>query len=408
MKLLLGFIDFFCLLAFPISIIWFFVLLIMKKNIKKPVVVFLSSLVIFIVSMFIYSQNYYQADTAKKESAESKKAEVAKITDDELPSHESVINQEKEEREDFLKSNKNKEVEQAETTTSKTDDEKEKNTKTPITQSETEITEIEKMEKSILSDELCFNYDEENYIKISYYLNENSLKPKINVNIKFSSKFEKECLEFWNVSCSMLYNVSDEVFITTNLGKEYFFTLFTNGEIERNTLIAKFSESETENMTEYKTQLKNFLIKNNFTILEGYKEKNISQIINADYEKNLIDFKDGCREFEYDDLFFGDYDIEGRKVKINLMVLSLAQDNTDPYSPVKCLRCGAERKTDSGISTYVGGELYLYDNRSNPNITEFKEGDKLTVYGEIVNYNYNTWDGYNNFGIKAKIIEKTK
>lgn len=114
-----------------------------------------------------------------------------------------------------------------------------------------------------------------------------------------------------------------------------------------------------------------------------------------------------CSEYTYDELFFGKKDLEGEKIKINLMVLSFSQDNTDPYRPIKCLQCGAERKTESGGSTYVGGDFYVYDDREDPNITEFNEGDKLTVYGEIVNYNYNTWDGYNNFGIKAKIIEKT-
>jgi len=136
----------------------------------------------------------------------------------------------------------------------------------------------------------------------------------------------------------------------------------------------------------------------------------------VDYSKlSEKDYKANCKEMWYDDIFFGKTDISGTYVKLNLfieesdMFKTIPDDSTINFIKKYNLnreffKCGVKRKSED---SYAGvGQVNLYfSNNNSCDKSKYKESDHIIIYGQIVNYGLNTWNGYNICGIIPQYIE---
>lgn len=129
------------------------------------------------------------------------------------------------------------------------------------------------------------------------------------------------------------------------------------------------------------------------------------------------EYKELCEELWYNDIFFSEENLKGKNIKIFVYVeeqkffkTESIYDNTvsdfiNEYSLKRdLLACGVRRKDED---SYVGGQINLYfsdDFDIDP--MECSTGEYYIVYGEIVDYSRNTWDGYNICGVIPHYMEK--
>lgn len=129
------------------------------------------------------------------------------------------------------------------------------------------------------------------------------------------------------------------------------------------------------------------------------------------------EYKELCEELWYKDIFFSEENLKGKNIKILVYVEeqkffkaesiydSTTSDFINKYSLKRdLLACGVRRKDED---SYVGGQINLYfsdDFDIDP--MECSTGEQYIVYGEIVDYSRNTWDGYNICGVIPRYMEK--
>lgn len=129
------------------------------------------------------------------------------------------------------------------------------------------------------------------------------------------------------------------------------------------------------------------------------------------------EYKAKCEELFYDDVFFGDEDLEGKLVKLNLFLSekyyftseNMYSDNyKQQYEKYAMKRdffeCSVLRKD---TTSYVGkGKIKMwFTKKLDLDANDYKTGQKITVYAEIVSWSNNTWDGYNKVTIIPKYID---
>ena len=153
---------------------------------------------------------------------------------------------------------------------------------------------------------------------------------------------------------------------------------------------------------------------------ETKKEVNAKQEVTTALQKELTEqeYKAACKELFYDDVFFGKEDLEGKYVKLNVFLTkkyyftiddtykSVYQKHNKKYNLNRDFYdCSVLRKEEN---SYAGkGKIYMWfsDNYTlNPN--DFKVGDKITVYAEVVSWSDSSIDGFNELIIIPKYIEK--
>lgn len=128
-------------------------------------------------------------------------------------------------------------------------------------------------------------------------------------------------------------------------------------------------------------------------------------------------YKEKCTTLWYDDIFFSETDLEGSYVKIDIFVeeFQYYDEETVMYNSIiseflstynlerTFYLCGVKRENED---SYVGSQISVYFSNNNEITSEnFNEGDKITIYGKVINYSTNTWDGYNTCGILAEYID---
>ena len=128
------------------------------------------------------------------------------------------------------------------------------------------------------------------------------------------------------------------------------------------------------------------------------------------------EYKEYCKELWYDDIFFSDESLKDNSVKLHLYIEErkffkyesiyngMVGDFVNQYNIQReFLTCGVLRRdTDS----YVGGQISMYfSDDGNYKASDFETGKKIIIYGDIVDYSTNTWDGYNTCGIIPRYIE---
>lgn len=132
------------------------------------------------------------------------------------------------------------------------------------------------------------------------------------------------------------------------------------------------------------------------------------------------DYKSQCKEMYYDDVFFGDNLSKGDFVKLHLMVsenyyfkidslysnsFSEIMDKWELHRDFK--KCSVLRKEEN---IYAGvGKIDLYFSNKYECIPDnYDLGDKITIYGEVISFYKDDWDGFNDVIIIPKYIENNK
>lgn len=142
-------------------------------------------------------------------------------------------------------------------------------------------------------------------------------------------------------------------------------------------------------------------------------ENQIKQI-----EMSEDEYKNACNELWYDDIFFSEDDLTGTYVKLDLFIEesyyftiddmyynTVTSDFINQYDLKRTFfKCGIKRED---TNSYVGsGQITLYfPNTCGYSADDFQLGEHLILYGEIISYSTNTWDGYNSCSIIPKYIE---
>lgn len=129
-------------------------------------------------------------------------------------------------------------------------------------------------------------------------------------------------------------------------------------------------------------------------------------------------YKSLCDEVYYDDVFFGEGDLEGKYVKIHLFLAEKYYFTADDmhsevfrlYDDKYNMRRDFFKASvlREGENSYVGvGKVNLWfsdDIEIDPN--SYKTGEHIIVYAEVISWSNNTTSGYNSVTIIPKYIEE--
>lgn len=167
---------------------------------------------------------------------------------------------------------------------------------------------------------------------------------------------------------------------------------------------------------------------------ENQQETNTESAIETNLEENPIDegntevetetvaelteeeYKAMCQELFYDEVFFGEDNLEGKYVKLHLFLSEKYYFTADAiYSDshvqfvnkynlkrdfFKC--CVLHEDANS----YVGRQIeMMFSDDYNLCPNNYETGQKLVVYAEVVSWSDNTWDGYNSVIVIPRYIE---
>lgn len=127
-------------------------------------------------------------------------------------------------------------------------------------------------------------------------------------------------------------------------------------------------------------------------------------------------YKSKCQEYFYDDIFFGDADLKGSYVKLDLMLSQKAYFTAEAiYSDTfrefderynlnrNLFKCCVLHK---GETSYVGQQISMwFSNDEELRPENYETGQKVIVYGRVVSWSNNTKNGYNSVTIIPKYIE---
>ena len=169
------------------------------------------------------------------------------------------------------------------------------------------------------------------------------------------------------------------------------------------------TSEEQENIEQTQEDIENIDIEETVPANENINDSDMTMMAEEEYKEN-------CQELFYDDVFFGDTDLTGEYLKLNLFVsekyyftkedlykdsiYTLYTDNnlyTDFY---KC--CVLRKDTDS----YMGEQidvLFTQDYDLVPD--DYDCGMHIIAYGKVIYYSQNSWTGYNQLLFIPRYIE---
>lgn len=128
------------------------------------------------------------------------------------------------------------------------------------------------------------------------------------------------------------------------------------------------------------------------------------------------EYKELCKEIFYDEIFFGETDLEEEYVKLHLFLSekyyfssndklsSTFQDYNKKYNlKTNFYKCCVLREDSN---SYVGKQINLwFSDNFDLEPDNYNTGEKIIVYGQVISWSNNTWDGYNSVTIIPKYIE---
>ncbi len=127
--------------------------------------------------------------------------------------------------------------------------------------------------------------------------------------------------------------------------------------------------------------------------------------------------KNKYKTYTHDKLFFSKKDLMGKKIKVKVFVSEgmIFDGNTifnnEASDFIKKNKIGRSfyhvKVKRKGINSYVSpANLNVYfPKKGKPKWSRMKTGKKYTIYGKIIEYDNDTWDGYNVVGIKISKIK---
>ena len=131
---------------------------------------------------------------------------------------------------------------------------------------------------------------------------------------------------------------------------------------------------------------------------------------------NNIEAKGKYKTYTHDKLFFSKKDLMGKKIKVKVFVSeSMIFDGDTIYNNeetkfIKKNKIGRSfyhvKVKRKGANSYVSpANLNVYfPKKGKPKWNNMKKGKKYTIYGKVIEYRNNTWDGYNVVGVKINKI----
>jgi hypothetical protein len=153
-------------------------------------------------------------------------------------------------------------------------------------------------------------------------------------------------------------------------------------------------------------------------------EENITQEEEAEQkqdefqDENLTEdeYKALCAEIYYDEVFFGDTDLENTYVKLHLFLSekyyftndNMLSDTWKNYDDKYDLnrdfyKCCVLRE---GTTSYVGMQINMwFSNKNELSPDDYKTGQKIIVYAKVISWSNNTMNGYNSITIIPKYVE---
>lgn len=141
------------------------------------------------------------------------------------------------------------------------------------------------------------------------------------------------------------------------------------------------------------------------------------KIIDAD-SLSEQDFKARCKEMWYEDITFSEENLEGEYVKVKLYIEDSGVINPEKYYDARVeelIKTYHLDRTMSMVGVYSqdtnsygsGGDIgILYSSDTGYTGTDFPAGTYITLYGKIINYAVNKWDGHNSAYFIPKYIER--
>lgn len=131
---------------------------------------------------------------------------------------------------------------------------------------------------------------------------------------------------------------------------------------------------------------------------------------------NNIEAKGKYKTYTHDKLFFSKKDLTGKKIKVKVFVSERMIFDGDTifdnettkfikknkigrsYLHVKPKRKGNSYVSPANLNVY-------FPKKGKLKSSKMKVGRKYTIYGKVIEYSDNTWDGYNVVGIKITKIK---
>lgn len=179
-------------------------------------------------------------------------------------------------------------------------------------------------------------------------------------------------------------------------------------------------KSNEEDDTKEKSLSEKYYLESDYLDESPNEEKNTSNDSDQAEEKKELteeEYKKICEDLYYDDIFFGDNDLEGKNVKLHLFLsekyfftASDMRSDTlksyfDKYNLKKDFyKCCVLRKD---TNSYVGRQINMwFTDNFEIDANEYEVGEKLVVYAEVIAWSNNTWKGYNSVTIIPKYIEE--
>lgn len=129
-------------------------------------------------------------------------------------------------------------------------------------------------------------------------------------------------------------------------------------------------------------------------------------------------YKMRCKELYYDDVFFSKTNLKGELVKLDLYLTSkqyftvdslynsFLTDMIDKYKIMFYSFLACVRRGNSDVESYVGEDIRVFFTEEfDLKPDDYKAGQKIILYGEVISYSTNTWSGYNDCIVVPKYIE---
>ncbi len=168
-------------------------------------------------------------------------------------------------------------------------------------------------------------------------------------------------------------------------------------------------QGETESKEEIGESIKSYEAEQETESIKiSQEEKTVEEMTEEEY-------KEQCEELWYDDIFFSEDNLEGHHVRLEIYIeegryFEKFPDQTtidfiNEYNLKRDLfACGVSRGEPN---SYVGGQISVYfSDDYGYKQSDCEIGQELIIYGEIVEYSTNTWDGYNVCGVIPRYIEE--
>ena len=152
------------------------------------------------------------------------------------------------------------------------------------------------------------------------------------------------------------------------------------------------------------------------TSQEKYSEEDVESKTEIDVDGlSEQQYKEYCEELWHDDVFFSKDNLKGRHVRLEVYIEESMRFETFPDQTVidfineynlqrDLFACGVSRGEPN---SYVGGQISIYfSDDYGYKQSYYETGQELIIYGEIVDYSRNTWDGYNICGVIPRYIDE--